>query len=354
MLASDLSALSPLVESRGETRMLDAFVVQAAFERGGGFAAFGLGDGSVHFAPVTAGGAWLSQVAHDGAVLGLTADILPGSVITGGDDGDLRRVRASGEAVTLADLGSKWVEHVAAYLPAKGREKDMPVLACAAGKQVHLFDATGQKLKSLDHPSTVTGIAFDGRGKRIAAAHYNGASLWFVAAKTDAPRRLEWKGSHIGVALHPDGESVVTGMQENALHGWRLGDGQHMRMSGYPSKPESVSFSRSGRWLASSGADTVVLWPFFGGGPMGKAPMELAGGGGVLVTRVLFNPKSDVVAAGFADGRVVLAEVESGRILPVASPGGSPVSTLAWNEHGSHLAFGTEAGLAGVVDLSKR
>jgi WD40 repeat protein len=355
MLAPETPTMRNLVETRGLTRALDAFVVQAAFDRGGTFAAFGLGDGTVHVAPLIEGaGAWSSTVVHDGAILGLCADVLPGSVISGGDDGDFRRVSAAGEAVTLGDLGSKWVEHVASYAPAKGREKDMPVLACAAGKQVHLFDAKGQKLKTLDHPSTVTGIAFDGRGKRIAASHYNGASLWFVAAKTDAPRRLDWKGSHIGVALHPDGESVVTAMQENALHGWRLGDGQHMRMSGYPSKPESISFSRSGRWLASSGADSVVLWPFFGGGPMGKAPTELGGGANVLVTRVLFNPKSDVVAAGFADGRVVLAEVDSGRILPVAPPSGSAVSALAWNEHGSHLAFGTEGGLAGVVDLSKR
>jgi WD40 repeat protein len=355
MLAAQTPTRENLIETRGFSRNLDAFVVQAAFDRGGAFAAFGLGDGSVRFAPLTDGAAeWTTAMVHDGAILGLTADIVPGSVVTGGDDGDFRRVKADGEAVTLSDLGSKWVEHVTSYAPTKGRDKDMPILACAAGKQVHLFDARGNKLKTLEHPSTVTGISFDGRGKRIAASHYNGCSIWFVAAKTDAPRRLEWKGSHIGVALHPDGESVVTSMQENALHGWRLSDGQHMRMSGYPSKPESISFSRSGRWLASSGADTVVLWPFFGGGPMGKPPSELAGGTGALVTRVLFNPKTDVVAAGFADGRVVLAEVESGRILPVAPPGHGAVSTFVWDENGSYLAFGTEEGFAGVVDLSKR
>ena len=64
---------------------------------------------------------------------------------------------------------------------------------------------------------------------------------------------MEWKGSHIGVILHPAAEAVVTAMQENALHGWRLSDGQHMRMSGYPAKTASLSFSRNGKWLASSG-----------------------------------------------------------------------------------------------------
>ena len=99
---------------------------------------------------------------------------------------------------------------------------------------MHLFDGGGQKLKEFVHPSAVTGLAFDAKGKRIGASHYNGATLRFVAAKTDTPRVLEWKGSHTGLAIHPDGDAVVTAMQENALHGWRLSDGQHMRMSGYP------------------------------------------------------------------------------------------------------------------------
>ena len=175
----------------------------------------------------------------------------------------------------------KWVEHVASHPGDKGKG----LLACAVGKTIHLFDQAGQKLKELPHPSAVTGLAFDAKGKRVAASHYNGATLWFVAAKTDSPRKLEWKGSHTALAIHPDGDAVVTAMQENALHGWRLSDGQHMRMSGYPSKTQTLTFTRNGKWLASSGADAMVLWPFFGGGPMGKAPIELAGGDGISAPR---------------------------------------------------------------------
>ena len=143
--------------------------------------------------------------------------------------------------------------------------------APVGSKQVHLFDGAGRKLKTLDHPSSVTGLAFDAKGKRVGASHYNGASLWFVAAKTDSPRRLEWKGSHIGIAIHPEGEALVTAMQENALHGWRLSDGQHMRMSGNPAKSQSFSLSRTGKWQASSGADgDGDPGRYFGGGPMGK------------------------------------------------------------------------------------
>jgi WD40 repeat protein len=334
-----------LLESRGTQRDLDAFVVAACLDRAGATVAFALGDGTLRMVALADRETWQATDAHDGAILSLAPDATPTGFITGGDDGRFRRIGAD-----IAGFGSKWVEHVASHSGDKGRG----LLACTVGKVIHLFDLAGQKLKELPHPSSVTGLTFDARGKRVGASHYNGATLWFVNAKEDSPRKLEWKGSHTGIAIHPDGDAVVTAMQENALHGWRLSDGQHMRMSGYPTKTEALSFTRNGRWLATSGADAMVLWPFFGGGPMGKAPIELAGGDGITCTRVAAHPQQEIVAGGFADGLVVLADVNSSRILPVAPPGRGPVSALAWSPDGSQLAFGTEQGFAAIVDLAQR
>ncbi len=345
-------AISPdlLLETRGVQRNLDAFVVGARFDRGGRHAAFALGDGTLRLVGVADKEDWREIAAHDGAALALAPDAAAGGFATGGDDGRFLRVTPEGGVTELARFGSKWVEHVASHPGDKGRG----LLACAVGRAVHLFDGAGEKLKVLEHPSSVTGLVFDAKGKRIAASHYNGATLWFVAAKTDTPRRLEWKGSHTAIAIHPDGDAVVTAMQESALHGWRLSDGQHMRMSGYPAKTRSLSFTRNGRWLATSGADSMVLWPFFGGGPMGKAPTELAGGDGVLCTAVACHPQQDTCAGGFADGLVVLADIASERVLPVIGPGRGSVSALAWSPEGTHLAVGTETGFAALIDFSKR
>ena len=329
-----MTAASFALDARGDHRQLDAFVVAAAWSAD--TPAFALGDGRVIL------GGWSEAAVHDGAILALAA--AGDGFITGGDDGAFRRVGRDGAAETIQQFGMKWVEQVAAH---------GSIAACSVGKTAHLFE-DGAKLKQLDHPSSVTGLAFDAKGKRIAASHYNGATLWFVGAKVDSPRRLEWKGSHTGVALHPSGDALVTAMQENSLHGWRLADGQHMRMSGYPAKTQSFGFTRSGKWLVTAGADTVVLWPFFGGGPMGKPPTEMAGGDNVLCTRVAAHPQHEVVAAGFADGLVILADIASERILPVAAPGQGSVSALAWSSDGARLAFGTETGFAALVDLSKR
>jgi len=342
-----------LLAARGEIRELGAHVVAACFNRAGTRAAFALGDGSVHLAASNVAspgaGEWQRVDVHDGAAMALSPDVTADGFCSAGDDGALRRISATGAVATLFSSGGKWIEHVSSFAEPRGG-----LLACAVGKQVHLFDATGARLKSLAHPSTVTGLAFDARGKRIAASHYNGASLWFATSKSENPRVLEWKGSHIGVAIHPAVEAVVTAMQENALHGWRLSDGQHMRMTGYPAKTESMGFTRSGKWLASSGADSIVLWPFFGGGPMGKPPAEIAQIEAILCTRVACHPRDELVAAGYANGVVLMAQIATQRVVVLTEGGASPVSALAWSPDGARLMFGTEAGLAAVVDLSAR
>ncbi|MBE9603998.1 WD40 repeat domain-containing protein [Acetobacteraceae bacterium H6797] len=345
--ATTMDDADAILRTRGVSGELGAWVVGVAFGRDGKGCFLALGDGTVRLGALDkAPGDWASLEAHDGACLSMVADGVSG-VLTGGDDGRLLRTDAEGQVTELAKYGAmKWVDHVAAH-PSGLR-------AATVGKAVHILDGKGGALKTLTHPSSVGGIAFDAKGKRIAAAHYNGASLWFVNSKEDKPRFLEWKGSHNGVAISPDGTHVVTSMQENALHGWRLADGQHMRMSGYPTKVKSFQFTAKGKWLATSGADCVVLWPFFGGGPMGKAPTELAGGDGVPCTALATHPQHEVVAAGFADGLVLMTDVATGKVVPLAAPGRGPVSAIAWHSNGSQIAFGTETGFVGFADLSKR
>ncbi|MSP05259.1 MAG: WD40 repeat domain-containing protein [Acetobacteraceae bacterium] len=338
-----------ILEQRGVQRALDAFVVAAAFSRDGKTVAFVLGNGTVRLVDLADKQNWRDVAAHDGAILSLAQDGGSSGFITGGDDGKFRRILADGTIADIFSAGSRWVEHVASFPGEKGKG----LLSCSVGKLAHVFDDTGRKLKTLEHPSSVTGLVFDAKGKRVAASHYNGASIWFVAAKKDSPRKLEWKGSHIGIAMSPDGDAVMTAMQENSLHGWRLSDNQHMRMSGYPGKTLSLSFTKGGKWMATSGADSIVIWPFTGGGPMGKAPTELAGGDDITCTRVLCHPLQDAIAGGFADGLVVLADIGSARVLPIAKAGRGSVSALAWSADGTHLAFGTETGFAAIVDFTK-
>jgi hypothetical protein len=189
-------------------------------------------------------------------------------VVSGGDDGKVVSLDAKGEVTVLAtDAKRRWIDNIALHPDG--------AVAWSAGKTAFVRSGKGEE-KTFDAPTTVGGLAFAPKGLRVAVAHYNGVTLWFpnMAAK---PEFLEWAGSHLAVTFSPDNKFLVTGMHEPALHGWRLADNKHMRMSGYPGRVRSMSWSAGGKGLATSGADSVIIWPFTSkDGPMGKEPAMLA------------------------------------------------------------------------------
>ena len=263
-------------------------------------------------------------------------------VVLGCDDGRVNVLDGGGEVQTIAtDAKRRWIDNVALHGDGS--------VAWSAGKTASVRQPKGEQ-KSLDVASTVGGLAFAPKGFRLAIAHYNGATLWFpnMAGK---PETLEWKGSHLGVTFSPDARFLVTSMHEPALHGWRLADVKHMRMTGYPGRVRSMQWTAGGKALATSGADSVILWPFAGkDGPMGKQPAML-GPLPTRVTTIACHPASDVIAAGYADGTVLMLRMEDGAEILVRRNDGVAIAGLAWNADGARLVFATEAGEGGLLAL---
>jgi len=243
----------------------------------------------------------------------------------------------------IAELPGKWIEKIAA--------SDSAGIAFATGKTAHVARPLKGVIRTLQHESTVQSLAFDPKGKRLACAHYNGVSLWWVNSDAAKPLTLGWKGAHTLVTWSPDGKFVMTAMQENSLHGWRLADLADMRMGGYPSKTKSMAWADKGKYLATSGAEAVILWPFTDkNGPMGKSGLQRFGLG-ALCTAVTAHPKQGVIAAGFADGAVLLFRTDDEQEILVAGREDSPVSAIAFSRDGKQLGFGREDGTAGLVQL---
>jgi WD40 repeat protein len=277
---------------------------------------------------------------HGGGILCAVSDT--SRIVMGGDDGRLVALDAKGEVTVLAiDPKRRWIDNVA--LHPEG------ALAWSVGKVAHVRGGKGED-KSFEVSSTVGGLAFAPKGMRLAIAHYGGVTLWFPNMAANA-EFLEWAGSHLSVVFSPDNKFLVTAMHEPALHGWRLADHKHMRMSGYPGRVKSMSWSTGGKALATSGAESVIVWPFASkDGPMGKQPTMLAPLQ-ARVTVVACHPKQDVLAAGYEDGTVLMVRMEDGAEILVRRNGTAPVAALAWNAKGTLLAFADETGEAGLLTL---
>ncbi|MGI9402518.1 MAG: WD40 repeat domain-containing protein [Rhizobiaceae bacterium] len=303
-----------------------------------GIPCFALADGTV----VSLEGSESRTSLHDG--LSSAASARDASFLaTGGEDGKICRFRPGAEAEELRGNHARWVDELACG-PAG-------TVAAACAKELTVFGEHGI-IRELTSERPIEAIAFAPKGMRLALARYNGVELVWISTQQGS-QFLEWNGAHIGVIFSPDGRYVVSSMQENAMHGWRLSDDRHMRMSGYPSKVKSMSFTKSGKWLASSGANAAIVWPFSGkDGPMGKAPAELGSMGQVKVTEVACHPGEDVIAIGYENGIVGAVRISDGKLVMLRPEGSAPVTSLGWNSGGTLITFGTEDGEAGVIDIA--
>lgn len=321
------------------TFQYDAYVTATLFGKAGA-AAFALGDGTVRFETGE------TIEAHDGAILSACAHPSGEGVITGGDDGRVVWSRVSG-AEEIAKIPGRWIDAVAASAESK-------LIAFAAGRELHVRDAADPKFSRVFiHEKSVADIAFDPKGRRIAAATYNGAWLWYAKIAEQKPYILKWAGSHVGLAWSADGKFLMSAMQENQLHGWRVADDKNLKMGGYPAKVKSLAFLAKGQLLATSGANGVVVWPFAGAtGPMGKQAAEIGFDESAMVVRVAGMPGGQMVAAGLDDGRVWVCNLAAQGITPLKAEKGAAITALAMTADGKRVAWGDEAGGAGVAEVA--
>ena len=164
----------------------------------------------------------------------------------------------------------RWIDCIAA-------SRESGLIAFAAGRELHVRDvADAAFARTFTHDKSVADLAFDPKGRKMAAATYGGVAVWYARIAEQKPQVLKWAGSHIALAFSPDNRFLMSAMQENQLHGWRLSDAKDLRMGGYPAKVKSLAFLAKGQLMATSGAQGAVVWPFGGAnGPMGKEAAEI-------------------------------------------------------------------------------
>ncbi|MEM9826395.1 MAG: WD40 repeat domain-containing protein [Planctomycetota bacterium] len=248
----------------------------------------------------------------------------------------------SGTPIRSLEAGNAWVTK-ALYSPRCN------VLATAAGRQLKLFSDDHKVIyDSPDHPSTIADIAWNPRGPGIAAAANRGVTLHLSAAGGE-PRRFRWKGSSLVLKWSPDARHLATGRQDAALHYCSIATGKSAQISGYATKVQLLDWDAGGRYLATGGGSSIVLWDCGGDGPMGGQPTQLEARSGKL-TQIAFQPDGPLLASTDADGFVFLWEPAKhdqaiGGVLL-----SSAASCLRWI-HGKRLAIGQEDGTVVVFGV---
>lgn len=275
------------------------------------------------------------------AVTGLTDGAPPlaattAGFLTGDADGRVLAVDRDGatEAVLELDGAVAAVDHAAGTTAAA----DGQTLAIVRSGDVRRLEIPGFRM-----------LAIDPSGRRIAAANAaqvvvldaadpGGGALLTVELR--AATRLAWRddGRWLAVALGGDGLALVDTGADAA---------EAVRLRNFPAAVRSLAWSRPADAVVAGGAFRIAAWDA-GALPGTGTPLVTGQPGLVVAEAVAAHPERPLVAAGYANGQVILAQVGRRDEL-LLRQGGPSVSCLAFSADGRHLALGDAGGGAAIA-----
>ncbi len=343
--------------------LLPSPVQQVVFNASDSSVAFACADGSIHLAATADKSSPTTRIrrAVDTARLtiaprdkpypapkaaeftsGRTTDVVPHGPVNfafGKDTGRINTLTPGGIAVHLSTKA-------AAPLSAIAATADGDIVAHACGTTVQISSDV-DTLATLQAAGTVTALAFSPDGQTLAAAHSGGVSRWTVAA-TDpdplitpmatAPLRLCWNhdGLWLACCLDQGGISVIDVSTNDAR-----------AYQNFPSPVRTVAFNAPTATIVASGAFRVVAWSLANQGD----PIVSGKPGLVLVDAIAASPNRSLVAVGYANGLVSVAEIGRPDEMLLRENTGAGITALAWSANGSFLALAGADGSAALVEF---
>ncbi len=208
-----------------------------------------------------------------------------------------------------------------------------------AGKDgiVTVWDTkTGKELLALKgHSGPVNGVAFGGQ---FLASAGSDRTIRFWNAATGA--LLGTLGAHAAgvtaVAFNPgNGNAVYSVGEDGLLKFWQLPVQPDRPLAKHEGGANAVVLSADGGQVLTAGADKVVRIAPFGNPQQAKALPSA----GAAVLAVAAGP-GGLVAGGTADNRVVIWQVNSGKIIAQKKAHDGPVSAVAFHPQGTQLLTG--------------
>ena len=311
---------------------LDDYPTALAVSRDGKVIATGTASGRLCVFEAANGALIHSLDAHTGGVLALAFGSK--TLASTGQDGHARLWDvAAGREIAALPGGSGWVSHLQ-WTP------DGKRLATAAGKCVKLWNEQGIALQQWSAKAGINGLAFNAVGGLLAATAGAEVLLWRTY-DGGLDRTLKWVSTLINAHWSPDGKVLAAGSIDKSVHFWRAGAWLDSKMCGYAKKPQALAWSADSRFLATTGEDAIIVWPFLGKGPEGSKPMQLLHH--LRAPEVLVaHPRKPLLLSGSPDKTLVLWDLKTDETPQAHAMLGAAVTALAFHPS-LPMAYGSDA-----------
>ncbi|MCF6114536.1 WD40 repeat domain-containing protein [Mesorhizobium muleiense] len=258
---------------------------------------------------------------------------------------------AAGEAVHLAADGNvmETLVKIDGPVVAVDHNPRTAITAVSNGQDVFLARGQGDAVRHDATPST-DALAFSPDGRRLACGRDDGLSIWAVDGDAVPIRDVSFSARPVSIRWSGDGTWLACGLETGGFALVSMTDDRYGIVEGFPSPVRTVCWSLPENALFASGAFRIAGWsmtaPPLDGDTSGA--LETGRAGLVPVETVAAHPEKKLIAAGYANGRITIAQIGARDELLVR-PLGSAVTALAWSDDGRHLAVGAVDGTAAIV-----
>jgi WD40 repeat protein len=257
---------------------------------------------------------WNAEGQPARQLIGPKAPLLRLAVRPGGEifaaDGEGRVFAWTAPAGAGADVNSTRTLETGAAVVGLRFSADGKQLAAAGQQRVRIYDAdTFRLLEEVALPAAVMQFALSADGRSLLASGAE-ANPWFC--RRSLLRVIDaHAGGAAGVVFTPNGQQIVSGGADKAVHVWNLEDGQKMRtFAGHAQAVTCVAVTQDGARVVAGGADGLVkTWNIADGVELSSLPHAKP------VRGVSPSPDGTRLATCSDDGVVRVWDAATGREL---------------------------------------
>jgi len=220
------------------------------------------------------------------------------------------------------------------YLSVAVRGDNQQVASCDANKQLSLWNlADGERTIQFELPAAAEYLAYSPDNQKLVAVCADQKLRFFNPADGVLTYELTSETPLQGVAFTTDNRTVLTG--GDALRQWLYASPTAVRtMTGHGGSVYGVTFSRDGRWIASTSADqTARIWDV----ETGASLKTLSGHQGPVYS-ASFSPDGALLVTAGADKTVRLWDALGGRQLKQIPVGEQTLYSVAFFPDGKRVA----------------
>ncbi|MCA1452692.1 WD40 repeat domain-containing protein [Bradyrhizobium sp. BRP22] len=264
----------------------------------------------------------------------------PSGIIVHERGGRLFRVAASGTAQEILEIDDQALEALAFMVNGS-------VLAAVGGSIVS-YDPGGGRFATPTYAGMASALAVSADGASIAIASTRGLFAGKIGSEPDIVFEV---GKLAAISWSPDGVWIAASLERGGIVLLRPADERMIRIPDYPATARSLAWSADSRRLVTSGAFRIIVWDVstLDDGRAEPASVGTGQAGFIAVATIDLQSRGSLIAAGYGDGKVVVAKIGSRDELLVKAPGQGEVRAIRWSTDGQHLAFGTAEGEAAIV-----